>query len=155
MSETAGTVRVRWALRLTAAVALIQGVGHAALFMSGGPRHGPEEVAVIDAMRARTFNFGGFEPHSYWDMYYGYGLLAVVFALFIAAVLWLASALADQPQQVRRFGYTVAAAVAVHAVIICRYFFKLPLEFDLAVLAGIAVSLVLSFRARVAARQPE
>ncbi len=98
-------------------------------------------------MRAQSFDFGGFAPHSYWDLYYGYGLLAVVFALFIALVLWLTSGLAEQPGQVRRFGGCVAVAVAVHAAIIARYFFRLPLEFDLVVIAGVLVSVVLASRA--------
>jgi len=136
--------RVRLALRLTAIVALIQGLGHAALFISAQPRHGAAEVAVIWTMRSQSFDFGGFAPHSYWDLYYGYGLLAVVFAFFIAAALWLTSGLADQPQQVRRFTGCIGVAVAIHAAIIARYFFKLPLEFDLAVIAGGSISLILN-----------
>jgi hypothetical protein len=143
---TSSAVRVRWALRLTAAVALIQGLGHAAIFMSARPRHGAAEVAVIAAMRAQSFDFGGFVPHSYWDLYFGYGLLAVVFALFIAAVLWLTSGLAAEPRQVQRFGGCIGAAVAVHAAIVARYFFRLPLEFDLMVLAGIVISMLLARR---------
>ena len=76
---------------------------------------------MIEAMRAQSFDFGGFAPHSYWDLYYGYGLLAVVFALFIALVLWLTSGLAEQPGQVRRFAGCIGVAVAVHAAIIARY----------------------------------
>ena len=91
-----------------------------------------------------SFDFGGFVPHSYWDLYYGYGLLAVVFALFIAAALWLTSGLAEQPQQVRRFTGCIGVAVAIHLAIIARYFFKLPLEFDLAVIAGASISLLLN-----------
>jgi hypothetical protein len=144
---SSATTRVRWALRLTAAVALVQGLGHAAIFLSARPRHGAAEVAVIEAMRAQSFDFGGFAPHSYWDLYYGYGLLAVVFALFISLVLWLTSEFAEQPRQVRRFAGCIGAAVAVHAAIIARYFFRLPLEFDLAVLAGVLVSVVLAGRA--------
>jgi hypothetical protein len=139
--------RVRLALRLTAAVALIQGLGHAAIFLNARPRHGAAEVAVIEAMHAQSFDFGGFAPHSYWDLYYGYGLLAVVFALFVALVLWLTSGLAEQPRQVRRFAGCIGVVVAVHAAIIARYFFRLPLEFDLVVIAGVLVSVVLSTRA--------
>ena len=145
--------RVRLALRLTAVVALLQGLGHAALFVSAQPRHGAAEVAVIGAMRSQSFDFGGFAPHSYWDLYYGYGLLAVVFALFIAAALWLPSGLAEQPQQVRRFTGCLGIAVAIHAAIIARYFFKLPLEFDLAVIAGAGISLLLSRGSATSAEQ--
>ena len=145
--------RVRLALRLTAVVALLQGLGHAALFISAKPRHGAAEAAVIGAMRSQSFDFGGFAPHSYWDLYYGYGLLAVVFALFIAAALWLTSGLAEQPQQVRRFTGCIGVAVVIHAAIIARYFFKLPLEFDLAVIAGAGISLLLSRGSATSAEQ--
>ena len=104
-------------------------------------------------MRSQSFDFGGFAPHSYWDLYYGYGLLAVVFALFIAAALWLPSGLAEQPQQVRRFTGCLGIAVAIHAAIIARYFFKLPLEFDLAVIAGAGISLLLSRGSATSAEQ--
>jgi len=144
--------RVRMALRLTAAIALLQGLGHAALFLSAQPRHGAAEVAVIGAMREQSFDFGGFAPHSYWDLYYGYGLLAVVFALFIAAALWLTSGLAEQPRQILRFTGCIGVAVAIHAAIIARYFFKLPLEFDLTVIAGASISLLLN---RMSARSAE
>ncbi len=137
-------LRARWVMRVTAAVALVQGLGHAVIFVTAKPHHGEAENAVIATMRARAFDFGGFAPHSYWDLYYGYGLLAVVFAFFIAAVLWLTSGLADQPRQFRRFAGCTAVAVAVHALVIARYFFRLPLEFDILVFAGIAVSLFLA-----------
>ena len=147
---TPSIVRVRRALRLTAVVALIQGLGHAAIFVNATPRHGAAEVAVIEAMQARAFDFGGFAPHSYWDLYFGYGLMAVVFALFIAAALWLTSGLAGQPRQVLRFGACIGVAVVVHAAIVARYFFRLPLEFDLLVLAGIVTSMLLARRAPAA-----
>jgi hypothetical protein len=135
---------IRWTLRLTAIVALVQGLGHALLFLTARPHHGERETAVIAAMRAQTFDFGGFAPHSYWDLYYGYGLIAVAFALFIATVLWLTSDLAEQPRHLRRLAGCLGAAVLVHATVIARYFFRLPLEFDVVVLTGIAATLVLA-----------
>jgi hypothetical protein len=141
------------ALRLTAVVALLQGLGHAALFVRAQPRHGAAEVAVIGAMRSQSFDFGGFAPHSYWDLYFGYGLLAVVFALFIAAALWLTSGLAEQPQQVRRFTGCIVVAASIHAAIIARYFFKLPLEFDLGIIGGAGISLLLNRRSARSAEQ--
>lgn len=147
--------RVRLALRVTAAVALVQGIGHAVIFLNARPRHGAAEAAVIEAMRAQSFDFGGFAPHSYWDLYYGYGLLAVVFALFIALALWLTAGLAEQPRQLRRFAGGIGVAVAVHALIVARYFFRLPLEFDLVVIAGVLVSVVLAGRAPPTAVEPD
>ena len=71
-------------LRITAALAAIQGLAHGALFVSAKPRYGPAEVAVVEAMRANRFFAGG--TRSYWDLYFGYGLIAAFLAwAFIVA----------------------------------------------------------------------
>lgn len=137
---------VRRTLRLTSAVALLQGIGHAMLFLTAKPRHGPDESAVLKAMQSRAFDFGGFSPHSYWDMYFGYGLIAVVLAILIGVLLWLVSDLASSPRQVARFGTAIGVTVAVHAVIVARYFFMLPLIFDVLVLTGTLLSIGMSMR---------
>lgn len=154
MSDVQSGKSVRLALRVTAVIAGIQAAGHAALFLSARPTHGPGEIAVIAAMRAQSFNFGAFGPRSYWDMYFGYGLLAVVFAIFVAAILWLVADLASEPRHVRRIAVVVGLAVTAHAIIIERYFFVLPFAFDIVVIVGLAVSLLLSARkpARTEAR---
>jgi hypothetical protein len=109
--------------------------------LSQRPKHGADEVAVVELMRARFFDFGGFTPHSYWDMYFGYGLLAVVFAFFVGALLWLVSDLSSSPTVLRRLTAAIAATVAVHAVIVARFFFMLPLVLDLLVLGGTLVAM--------------
>ena len=146
MSDVPISQRARVALRTTAVIAGIQGIGHAALFLSARPTHGPAEVAIISAMRSQSFNFGGFGPHSYWDMYFGYGLLAVVFALFIAAILWILADFRSETHCVRRGVVVVGLTVAAHAIIVVRYFFLVPFVFDVAVIAGLVITLLLSAR---------
>jgi hypothetical protein len=147
VSPRAHRVRaIRRTLRFTSAVALLQGIGHAMLFLTAKPRHGPDETAVLETMQARAFDFGGFSPHSYWDMYFGYGLIAVVLALLIGVLLWLVSDLASSPRSVLRFGTAIGATVAVHGVIVARYFFMLPLIFDVLVLSGTLLSIGMSRR---------
>lgn len=137
---------VRRTLRLTSVVALLQSIGHAMLFLTARPGHGPDETAVLETMRSRAFDFGGFSPHSYWDMYFGYGLIAVVLAVLIGVLLWLVSDLASSPRQVLRFGAAIGVTVAVHAAIVARYFFMLPLIFDVLVLSGTLLSMAMSVR---------
>ncbi|MBI3886147.1 MAG: hypothetical protein HY302_10505 [Opitutae bacterium] len=77
---------VAW-LRLAAALAALQFVAHTAAFVRYVPAHGPAETAVVAAMQAHRFSFGGFE-RSYWDLYYGYGLLAAFSVLLEAVLFW-------------------------------------------------------------------
>ena len=49
-------------LRITAALAAIQGIAHGALFLTAKPRHGPAEEAVVAAMKANRFDFAGAQP---------------------------------------------------------------------------------------------
>src|SRR5579864_9020289 len=44
-------------LRIVSVVALLQFVGHGTMFVRARPTHGPDEVAVVDAMRSHAFTF--------------------------------------------------------------------------------------------------
>jgi hypothetical protein len=50
------------------------------------PKHGPEEIAVVETMKAHTFNVMG-SMRSYWDFNMGYGL-TVTISLFVQALLF-------------------------------------------------------------------
>ena len=63
-------------LRIASIVALLQYSAHAVLFLSASPKHGAEEIALIETMKSHTWNFAG-SIHSYWNFYFGYGLLAI------------------------------------------------------------------------------
>src|SRR5260370_34106024 len=74
-------------LRIAAIVALLQFAAHTSLIIFSSPKHGPEEVAVVQAMKSHRFNFLG-SQRSYWAFYFGYALEAAVICL-IEAVLFL------------------------------------------------------------------
>ena len=59
-------------LRIGSVVALVQFAAHTLLFVSSAPKHGPEETAVVEAMKGHRFDFMG-SMRSYWDFYFGYG----------------------------------------------------------------------------------
>jgi hypothetical protein len=124
------------------ALAALQYVVHTVLFLSAKPTHGDEEVQLISAMKAYRFSVGSFE-RSYWDFYYGYGLMAILLGIVEIGILW----------QVARLAATDVAAgariVAVllllnlgHALIAWNYFFLAPLAFDLAVAACLVWALL-------------
>jgi hypothetical protein len=128
-------------LRLAAILAMIQAVAHVTLFLGAHPTHGPDEIAVIGAMKSHVFLFGGFR-RSYWDMYFGYGLLAALVVVFEAFLLWGLSALArDQPARLRPIIALLILYNVAHAALLWRYFFAVPIAAD----AVIALTLVWAF----------
>ena len=128
-------------LRLASAIALLQWVAHTALFLRSTPRHGAEEVAVIDAMRSHRFAFAG-ASRSYWDFYFGYGLMAAFVVLVEAVLFWqLAGGVAASRSLVRAVATLFLLYNVGHALLAARYFFITPIIPDvlLAALLGVAV----------------
>jgi hypothetical protein len=130
-------------LRIAAALALLEAAGHTFLFVSYTPSHGPEEIAVVEAMKSHAFKLGGVAPHSYWELYFGYGLFATVSCLIEVGVLWqLASLVKTAPAQVRSMAAIFFAGEAGYTFLIWRYFsFPIPLASHI----SIALCLVIVF----------
>ena len=127
-------------LRASSILAAVQGLAHAALFISAKPRHGDPEVAVISAMKANRFFAGGL---GYWDYYFGYGLVAAAACLVEAALLWqIATIAATQPLLVRPLIAVFVLANVAHALLLARYFkFPLPIAFDLIIATALVLAL--------------
>ena len=125
-------------LKIAAVVALIQGVAHAALIIFGKPKHGAEEVAVIEAMKSRRFNFLG-SQRSYWDFYYGYALIAAIICLVEAALFWQITAFSADV--IRPIAIIFIAFNVAHAAMAARYFFITPIVLDL-VITGLLVGAI-------------
>ncbi len=128
--------------RLAAVLAAVQGMAHGTLFMLARPRHGAAEAAVVAAMQAGRFFSGGL---SYWDYYFGYGLIAASVCLVEAGLLWQLGGVADaRPGLERPMLRLIAAANIGHAILLLRYFrFPLPIAFDL-IIAGVLAAAVLA-----------
>jgi hypothetical protein len=128
---------------LTAAAATcgIQALTHATLFLSFEPQAATRQGRIIARMRADSFDYGMLGQRTYWDFYLGYGLIAVVLALLITAVIAIAVATPDRNTQVRLSACAMTTVLA-HGAIIARYFFVLPLAFDLVVAVLLAAALV-------------
>jgi hypothetical protein len=125
-------------LRIVSVVALLQFVGHGTMFVRARPTHGPDEVAVVDAMRSHAFTFA-LAPHTYWDMYFGYGLEAAFVCLVEAVLFWLlAGAAPGNGPLVRSVAALFVIANVVHIVMLVRYFaFPVPIVFDGLIAAGL------------------
>jgi len=122
-------------LRTAAILAGLQGFAHGALFVSAKPRHGAAEVAVIEAMKTNRFFAGA--TRSYWDMYFGYGLIAAGVCLVEGVLLWqLGQVAAAKPALPRPIIGLIIAANIGHVLLVARYFmFVVPMIFDLLIAA--------------------
>ena len=125
-------------LRIAAAFALAQGAAHAALIAFASPKHGPEEVAVIDTMKSHRFNFLGAQ-RSYWDFYFGYALIAAAICVVETALFWMIAPLG--PDIIQPVAGVFVGFNLVHALIAGRFFFVTPIVADLL----IVVCLVFAF----------
>ena len=135
-------------VRAAAILAAVQGLAHAALFISAKPRHGDAEVALVAAMKANRFFAGGL---GYWDYYFGYGLVAASACLVEAALLWEIAAIAGtQPALVRPMVIVFVLANLAHALLLARYFkFPLPIAFDVIIASVLVFALVAAASAPV------
>jgi hypothetical protein len=115
-------------------------VAHGGLFMSAKPRS-DAEASVVAAMRAHRFFGGG--SRSYWDLYYGYGLIAAAACLVEAILLWQLARIAQvQPGVVRPIVALFVAVNVGHALLVWRYFaFPIPIVFDALVAVCLAGAL--------------
>jgi hypothetical protein len=130
------------AVWVATAIAALQYTVHTVLFLSMKPQHGEEEVQVISAMQAHRFNFGGFE-RSYWDFYYGYGVIAILLGAVEIGILWQVVKLAAVDTSAgARIILVLLFLNLGHALIAWNYFFLAPLAFDLAVAACLGWALL-------------
>ena len=121
-------------LRIAAGLAVLQGIGHAAAVVRWAPMRGAREAAVVDAMKSQSFFFQGL-ARSYWDFFFGYGLLTAFNCFVEAAVLWQVSRLANasDPSAVRVMAAIFLIANIAHGYLSWKYFFFTPVMFDVAI----------------------
>lgn len=114
---------------MACALMVIQYVAHTFLFLSGKPSHGSEEIHLVDTMKSMHWSFGGFN-RSYWDFYFGYGLIAIVLGAAEIATCFYMLIISRSGTNVRPLIALWIGVNVVHAVIMLNYFFLLPVIFD-------------------------
>jgi hypothetical protein len=142
-------------LRLAAILAALQFAAHTTMFLRYTPRHGTDEIAVIDAMQSHHFRFGG-AVRSYWDFYYGYGLMSA-FSVFLEIFLFwqLATLARDTPARTRPIIALFIFANLVHAALCAKYFFGTPIIPDLAIALCLGLAFVAATPEGVPVGRPE
>src|SRR6266496_6869149 len=100
-------------LRIASLLAALQYGAHASLFLLAAWRHGPGKLAAIAASRW----------HSYWDFYFGYGLLAILSGLIEVVLLWQLASLAQvNADRIRPTMAVFVFANVAHAFLVWKYF---------------------------------
>ena len=114
-------------LRIAAGLTLFQAAGHTFGAVLAAPSHGPEEVALRDAMRAYRVIEMGME-RSYWDFYFGSGWTITALSVAVAGVMWFLAPLARQsPRHVRPVIGAVAVGYGAVTLISILYFVTAPI----------------------------
>jgi len=89
------------------------------------PKHGPEEVGVLEAMRSHSFNVMG-ATRTYWDFLFGYGLFVTIFLLFYALIFWQLGTIASTVPRIRPILAFLCMNFFAMAIISWKYFFLGP-----------------------------
>ena len=137
-------------LRIAAVITFLYFAGHAAGF-PWTPGLGPAERPVLEAMKSHTFDMDGFR-RTYWDLYFGFGLIVSVCLLLQAVVLWqLASLARTDSLRVRPIVASFFVAFVVNAVLSWKYFFAIPAFMCAAISICLALAFVMAGRSKGAA----
>jgi hypothetical protein len=128
-------------LRIASVLTLIHGILHTIGGVLSKPRNGTEEIVVIETMKAHAFNVMG-SMRTYWDFFFGYGIIATITLLVQAVLFWQLATLAKTHAALTRpililffFNFAATATVA------CRYFFIAPAITELLIAACLAAAL--------------
>src|SRR6516164_5243956 len=137
-------------LRSAAVLTLLYWAGHT-IGMPWTPYTDPEATAVLEAMKSHSFEAEGFKG-TYWDLYFGFGLIISVFLLVQGAVLWQVASLAKTDAiRVRPIVVSFLVAFVINAALSWKYFFVVPVV--LAVLTAICLAIALLLAGRTQAAQ--
>jgi hypothetical protein len=122
-------------LRIVSVLAFVHGLLHTIGGVFGKAAQGAQ-LDTVTVMKANQFVAMGV-TRSYWDYYFGYGLMTTVNFLVQTFVFWqLATIAKTDPARVRPIVATFGVGYVVSAVVAWRYFFAGPAVFEV-VMAGV------------------
>lgn len=127
-------------LRIASVFTSLYFAGHTA-GMPWTPGEGPADLAVIEAMKSNRFAAMG-SSRTYWDFYFGFGVIISVLQLVQAVVLWQLGSLAKtDASRLRPIIASLFIAFIANAIIGWMYFFAVPVVMAVV----IAICLALAF----------
>lgn len=125
-------------LRIASVLTLVHCILHTIGGVLAPPRHGAEESAVLETMRAHRFSFMG-SMRSYADFMLGYGLFVTIALLVSAVLFWQLAALADaRADGLRPLVAAFSLYFAAMAIVSWRFFFIAPVVTELLIAACLA-----------------
>ena len=128
-------------LRIAAIITLLYCVGHT-MGMPWTPATGPQETAVLDVMKSARFDTFG-ASRTYWDFYFGFGVIISGYLALQAVVLWQLSSVAnDDAGQLRPIIAAFFVSFALNALLVWKYFFAIPLIMAIAIAGCLALAFV-------------
>ena len=137
-------------LRIAAVITFLYFAGHTA-GMPWTPAVGPAELAVLEAMKSHSFNADGFN-RTYWDFYFGFGVIISGYLLVQAVVLWQLGALAKTDAlRVRPIAASFFVAFLVNAFLAWKYFFAIPVVMAVAISVCLALAVFMAGRGKARA----
>ena len=110
--------------------------------------HVAEQTTLVASMQSTPFEFLGARS-TYWNLYFGWGVLVGALLLTLAAVLWLVADVARvSPRRAAAVAGVVSASSSLGVYLSLRFFYVPPAVFYA------AISVVLATAAVQLARQP-
>src|SRR6516162_8005494 len=132
-------------LRSAAILTLLYCAGHT-IGMPWTPYRDAEATSVLEAMKSHSFEAEGFKG-TYWDLYFGFGLVISVYLLAQAAVLWQVASLAKTDAiRVRPIVVSFLIAFIINAGLSWKYFFIVPVVMAALIAICLAIALALAGR---------
>jgi hypothetical protein len=129
-------------LRIASILTLVHCILHTVGGVLSPPRHGAEELAVLDTMSAHRFEFMG-SMRSYADFLLGYGLFVTIVLLVFAVLFWQLAGLArTRPAGLRPIVAVLALGFVAIAIVSWRFFFVAPVVTELLIAASLAAAFV-------------
>lgn len=128
-------------LRIASILTLIHAFLHTMGGMFGSPRTTVQAAArsIVQSLHFDAFG----SSRSYWDFYFGFGLVTSVTLFLSAALLWqLASLVKTDPAKTRPFLAMLFVTFIAMAVISWVYFFAPPFVFEVVIAVCIGAAFV-------------
>lgn len=137
-------------LRIASVLAIIHAILHTIGGVIGKPNNGAPEVAIIDAMKSRSFNVMG-SMRTYWDFFYGYGWIVAITLLVQGVLFWQLGTMAKtNASQIRPILLLFCFNFIATTIVAWKYFFIAPAVTELLIAAFLAGAYFTASSARTA-----
>ena len=125
-------------LRIASILAIIHAILHTIGGVLSKPNNGAPEIAIIEAMKSRSFNVMG-SMRSYWDFFYGYGIIVAITLLIQGIFFWQLGTIAKtNASQIRPIILLFCFNFLAITVVSWKYFFIAPAVTELLIAGFLA-----------------